>query len=149
MAWVSWRKLCLPKEYGGLAIRNMEIFNVSLLGNWRWRLLWDKESMWFNLLQQLYGTEGLLKEREKSVWWKALMAIDRWDSQESSWFYDGLKHKLGMGNEVRFWQEKWNGQWTLRDLFPRLYSLTINQGGRGCRFRTVGQQQMGMEITVE
>lgn len=32
MAWVRWSKICVPKESGGLGIKNLELFNLSLLG---------------------------------------------------------------------------------------------------------------------
>lgn len=40
-AWIGWSKICLPKESGGLGIKNMEIFNVALLSKWKWRVLTD------------------------------------------------------------------------------------------------------------
>lgn len=46
IAWVRWSRVCLPKESGGLGIRNMEIFNIVLLGKWKWRMLADKNSVW-------------------------------------------------------------------------------------------------------
>src|SRR4051812_9807983 len=35
--WVSWKKVCLPIENGGLAIKNILDFNLALLNKWRWR----------------------------------------------------------------------------------------------------------------
>lgn len=28
-----------------------------------------------------------------------------------------------------FWHDKWNGQWSMKDLFPQLFSLSANQFG--------------------
>lgn len=34
--WVKWDTVCLPKEKGGLGIRDIKNFNLALLGKWRW-----------------------------------------------------------------------------------------------------------------
>lgn len=39
IAWVSWEVVCKPKEKGGLGLRDLNLFNLSLLGKWSWRLL--------------------------------------------------------------------------------------------------------------
>lgn len=78
MAWVRWSKLCLPKEWGGLGIRNMEVFNLALLGKWRWKLKVDKECLWGNLLKYLYGEDGFY-HRNNSLFggktWSQLMVV--------------------------------------------------------------------------
>jgi len=35
VVWVSWRKVCEPREeVGGLGILNLRFFNAALLGKW-------------------------------------------------------------------------------------------------------------------
>lgn len=29
--WVTWEKVCFPKEDGGLRVKSIELFNISLL----------------------------------------------------------------------------------------------------------------------
>jgi len=36
IASVKWDKVCLPKEDGGLGVKNIRIFNTALLAKWRW-----------------------------------------------------------------------------------------------------------------
>ncbi len=42
---VGWNIVCLPLQYGGLAIRILRQFNLALLGKWLWR---------FGMEQDLY-----------------------------------------------------------------------------------------------
>lgn len=35
IAWVKWSKGSLPKDKGGLGIKNLEAFNIALLSKWR------------------------------------------------------------------------------------------------------------------
>ena len=42
IAWVSWKKVCEPRDYGGLGVIDLRKFNLALLGKWIWRLGTDK-----------------------------------------------------------------------------------------------------------
>lgn len=55
IAWVSWEKICLSKDKGGLGIKNIEAFNIALLSKWRWRCLEGRESIWQKILKAKYG----------------------------------------------------------------------------------------------
>jgi len=68
---VNWNSVFLSKEEGGLGVRRIREFNVVLLGKWCWRMLVDKEGLWYRVLNARYGEEGgRLKEggRDSSVW---------------------------------------------------------------------------------
>jgi hypothetical protein len=45
-------------EDGGLRVKRLKEFNISLLGKWVWRLLEDRESLWNVVLRAKYGEEG-------------------------------------------------------------------------------------------
>jgi hypothetical protein len=55
LCWVKWDQVCLPKEQGGLGVKNLELFNMALLSKWKWRFLSDDEAMWADLLRFRYG----------------------------------------------------------------------------------------------
>ncbi|MCH79282.1 cysteine-rich receptor-like protein kinase [Trifolium medium] len=62
-SWISWKTICLPKEYGGLGVRQLREFNIALLGKWCWRMLVDRDGLWFRVLVSRYGEErGRLRE---------------------------------------------------------------------------------------
>ena len=55
VAWVRWEQVCRSKEDGGLGIKDLERFNLALLGKWRWRLSCDHQSLWCRVLRAKYG----------------------------------------------------------------------------------------------
>lgn len=45
-AKVSWKKVCLPKEEGGLGLRRLSVWNKFLMATHIWKILSHKESLW-------------------------------------------------------------------------------------------------------
>lgn len=37
--WVKWEEICKEKEYGGLGIKDLDAFNLVLLGKWIWEVM--------------------------------------------------------------------------------------------------------------
>jgi len=63
-----------------LGVRRIRVFNIALLGKWCWRLLVDRDSLWFRVLSARYGVEwGCVREggREASVWWSDISFCNR------------------------------------------------------------------------
>jgi hypothetical protein len=56
VCWVSCDRICQWKEKGDLGIKNLELFNSSLLCKWKWRCLNDKVAPWYDLLKFRYGS---------------------------------------------------------------------------------------------
>ena len=44
------------------------------------------------------------------------------------WFQEQVGWKVGRGDKVRFWEDVWAGNSNLKTLYPRLFSLSLNQG---------------------
>ncbi|GAU40914.1 hypothetical protein TSUD_297200 [Trifolium subterraneum] len=77
-SWINWKTICLRKEYGGLWVRQLREFNLALLGKSCWRMLVDREGLWFRVLAARYGMErGSLRAggRRRSSWWREIASI--------------------------------------------------------------------------
>jgi hypothetical protein len=40
--WISWKIICLHKEYGGLGVRQLREFKIVFLSKWCWSMLVDR-----------------------------------------------------------------------------------------------------------
>ena len=50
------------------------------------------------------------------------------DGVEEGWFKKATMWKLGNGASVRFWEDAWLCSTSLKTMYPRLYSLSCDQG---------------------
>jgi len=58
IALVNWDSVCRSKEDGGLHVMRLREFNLLLLDKWCWRMLVDKDGLWYSVLKAHYREEG-------------------------------------------------------------------------------------------
>jgi len=118
--------VCSRKKVGGLGVRRIREFNFALLGKWCWRLLVDRECLWFRVLSARYGVEGgqvLDGGREVSTWWRDIAALHR-----EGWFGENVSRSIGNGKSTLFWSDVWVGGVSFRNRFSRLFDLSVFKG---------------------
>ncbi|GAU43299.1 hypothetical protein TSUD_389980 [Trifolium subterraneum] len=131
IAWVNWETVCLRKEVGGLGVRRLKEFNVSLLGKWVWRLMVEHDSLWSMVLKAKCGEEGgcvRFEEGVGSVWWRSLNRVRSGAGLlDSRWLKDNLIRNIGNDRETLFWKDPWLGDCSLARSFGRLFDLAENK----------------------
>ncbi|CAJ2638568.1 unnamed protein product [Trifolium pratense] len=127
ISWVNWNSICLSKESGGLGVRRLREFNQALLGKWCWRMLVDREGLWFRVLEARYGIEGgRLRDggRRGSLWWRELARIRDGEGEiGGSWFREQVVKRVGDGSDTFFWTDPWVDGIPLCQRFGRLFEL--------------------------
>lgn len=110
--WVSWNKVCFPKTLGRLGVKNLDLFNISLLENWRWRMLVDNEASWFKITLSRDGgfnhQSSLIdwNSTNFSLWWRDLCALVSNKSGPLNLLSKGLRRKVGNGANTLFWHDE-------------------------------------------
>lgn len=51
---VSWRQVCLPKEEGGLGLRDLRSWNKALLAKTLWNIHMKKDPLWVKWANELF-----------------------------------------------------------------------------------------------
>ncbi|XP_051135512.1 uncharacterized protein LOC127254464 [Andrographis paniculata] len=100
--WVSWSKICRPKEEGGLGIRRLEDVIKAFSFKLWWRLR-QQNSLWANMMEQKYYRgffpgHTQIKAHDSSVW-KRLCNIRQEAQKKIYWV-------LGQGS-CSFWHDHW------------------------------------------
>jgi hypothetical protein len=123
---VSWSTVCSPISEGRLGIRNLRIFNKALLGKWLWRYEHEREILWRLVVDAKYG----------STWagWCSLdphgsHEVGLWKNIRKGWslFSSLTRLILGNGFRIRFWDDVWCGEMSLKEAFPGLYDIACDK----------------------
>ncbi|GAU18134.1 hypothetical protein TSUD_248350 [Trifolium subterraneum] len=131
--WVNWRDVCRPKKEGGLGVKDLRIMNISLLAKWKWRLLSEGKSIWKNVLEDRYrgGESGVgwmskvWVSSKASPWWNDLMTMGVVAGEDR--LHGIFFKKIGNGGDTRFWHDSWVGTQPLKELFPRLFLISVQK----------------------
>ena len=131
IAWIKWETVCLPKEEGGLGVKDINSFNVSLLGKWNWNLFQCPGELWVRVLESKYGGWRGLSEgstqRNESIWWRDLKLMVQHSPQGES-LKNTITWKVGCGDKFKFWEDSWmEGEVPLITRYPRLYVISSQQ----------------------
>jgi ribonuclease HI len=102
--WVNWNSLCKPKQVGGMGFRELSKFNEALLAKQVWRLIHNKSSLLYRVFQAKYFPRSSIMEircsPRASFAWKSIL-------QARKVIQSGVRWRIGRGNSVRIWSDKW------------------------------------------
>ncbi|GJR37328.1 hypothetical protein Tco_1213012 [Tanacetum coccineum] len=68
---VAWEVICLPKNEGGLRIRDLDVLNVALMTTHIWNIISHKDSLWVSWIHR-YKLQG------RSFWEVPIVADSAW-----------------------------------------------------------------------
>ena len=60
------------------------------------------------------------------MWWNDLKQIWKLEGWRGS-FEDCFKWEVGNGKDILFWEDNWLGYGSLKNRFPRLFSIFVNK----------------------
>jgi hypothetical protein len=128
LCWIKWDLICLPKDQGGLGVKNPSLFNKALLSKWNWRFLTDDEAVWADLLKFRYGhlpTHLLAANTthtvvNSSLWWRDIIGLAKENNENR--FMSNIRCGVGDGKNIGFWKFKWFGDRPFSELFSDLFS---------------------------
>ena len=80
MVWMSWEKMCLPKDQGGLGFKDLKKFNLALLAKQGWRLQTNSSSLFYRVYKAKYfpGCDFIDAKmgKQASYGWRIIMATE-------------------------------------------------------------------------
>ena len=83
--WINWKKLCNPKEMGGMGFRDIHALNLALLEKQAWRLIHQNHSLFFRVYKARYFPNCSFMEDElgnnPSYVWRSLLAARVWTTK--------------------------------------------------------------------
>jgi hypothetical protein len=114
----------MHEDQGGLVIQDLEVKNTALLDKWLFRLL-TEDGIWQTILRRKYvgskAVSHVLWKPGDSHFWAGLMATKKF-------FFGHGSFLIRDGSEIRFWEDKWLGNASLREQYPAFYAIVRHKG---------------------
>ncbi|GJU18294.1 RNA-directed DNA polymerase, eukaryota [Tanacetum coccineum] len=127
ITWVAWDKVLASKNNGGLGVSSYFALNRALMLKWIWRFVSREESMWFHVMQAIYGSNIHAHAVNVSSNWCSILREVHSLKDKGFDFLSLCSKRVGNGINSLFWLDIWTGNITLRDKFPRLFELELDK----------------------
>jgi hypothetical protein len=104
MHWRKWSEIAHMKQGGGMGFRDLQLFNLAMLGKQGWRLLSRPESLCARTLKGKYFHDASFmsarKKRNSSHTWQAIL-------KGREVLEKGLIRLIGDGRSTNVWTDQW------------------------------------------
>jgi hypothetical protein len=104
VSWMSWERMGLSKEVGGMGFRDFTSFNKALLAKQSWRLWHQPNSLIAQIMKAKYYSECSILEakvgRRPSFAWRSIHG-------SCDLLREGLIWRVGNGCKIRIWKDRW------------------------------------------
>ncbi|GKC06588.1 RNA-directed DNA polymerase, eukaryota [Tanacetum coccineum] len=127
ITWVAWNKVLASKKKGGLGVSSFYALNRALLLKWVWRFVSQDGSLWFQVIQAIYGSTIDSHSVQMASNWCSILREMLLLKSKGFDFMSLCSKRVGNGNNTSFWLDIWKGDSTLRDDFPRMYALELDK----------------------
>ncbi|XVE95435.1 hypothetical protein REPUB_Repub02eG0096900 [Reevesia pubescens] len=101
---LNWDRVILPKEKGGLNIRDMRKTNLAYLAKLGWHIVNDSQSLWVDILRSKYmKNDDFFTVRVKntaSYTWRSIL-------RGRDVLMQGLGSNVANGKRSKFWMDSW------------------------------------------
>ncbi|GJW57332.1 RNA-directed DNA polymerase, eukaryota [Tanacetum coccineum] len=101
----------------GLGVSSLYALNRGLMCKWIWRFYTQNTSLWARVIKAIHGDDGkvgkVVHTGRKSCWMNIVHEINILKNQGINLF-DSMSVKLGNGNKIVFWEDKWVGDSSFR-----------------------------------
>ena len=120
---VKWDTVYSDKRKGGLGVRRLSTLNRVLLCKWNWCFANERETLWKHVISRKFREEeggwytSEVREGFGVGFWKEIR-------NEGSLLQNKVVFSVGGGRKMKFWKDKWYGNFTLCNFFPSLYAFT-------------------------
>ncbi|CAL1392740.1 unnamed protein product [Linum trigynum] len=111
---INWKTICLPKDQGGLGLRNARDLNTAYFLKLAWGILKQPGELWVRVLKEKYLREGpdgveLRRKTRCSQLWRGVRRV--WGMM-----LEGVRWSIRDEEETLFWNDKWvDGDMVLED----------------------------------
>jgi hypothetical protein len=119
---VAWDIVTMPKEQGGLGVRNLQKHNQALMANLATKLLSGGDGPCFGWLARWYLGQQIpvSASPQDTPFWKSLVKLIPLVQATTTC-------TLASGKSVAFWSDSWSAMGQLKEVFPILYTFATDQ----------------------
>lgn len=105
MTFIAWHKICAEYEEGGLGVRDLKLFNQSLLIKIVWQLALQQDRLWVKVVRAKYcsreGLWGVSNRSNASPLWRLIQDL-------KPFFEDSTLWSIGDGTRIKALNELWH-----------------------------------------